>query len=1730
MIVQFEKIFLRKLTTLGNNLSLINYRVVESKGQVGDSISENTFVKPSEFEYRSELIPLPSIWNKESHTLDITIDLSEDNYKKIYGVGGAEGDSTRTSFSLVVYYIETGITTEVLPAFKLIPSTSDDKYSRLGLLLDGKNHYSVEFPEKTVANITTTSLDEEVEFLESEDYISGVNVYKGFTSSGSPVTRESGLRYLRELVSSDSNEAVYISKQGKKISESTRYIKVYKSISIKAGNLEGSPDKYGNYSYFLSGSSNTIKIVGSVIYDYYEVSEGNYYLLDKDMSEELSSDVTLEMLDGGDEVFKIDQAKKTVSYNIKDELQEISDTYIYAKKVFIDELGSEGFKEVTVRNTIRFIKYAGWKTFANTPFTEQYTDKLGKKVRYPIFVLGHTSGSLGTYELTVSKKVDISRIDFKVEEGREAEFSSNFDYVFKLGDQVPNKYKYIVYITAKYHNGKPDTIPGGLNPILCSLNLGTISIHFFVIQRFSSDAFGLSLATPTFEPIIRNNRILVDSSKGVLSIEGALLPLEDRVGPKSTKFYVTDKLKNSDYSKWGWGKEEQLLPDIYKSEGETRDLVFEYDPAKVKSLVGVVTGRQVNFLKYEYSRDYLGYFTITRRPTNHKYSDLDWRDFVYCNGSDVKCHLYISLNKSDYLDKIKFLASTPYSHQGARLFVFNGGKKKDVNGDYSEVDNPQNLDVNVPIRSLDPSYNPQLADKLWAREVVVRDSENVIVSSKVSKINDGRFGFVYGEYYRPQIFRVELTPKRINKTKKWWGSLDATNNQEILPISVVARDKTNNKDLAEEIIYCVEGGQYQKIRLFTDNKIEAETITSPTPEQRQVAREMSSTVFNMALKKGYIPAGDIIKVGGSGYKKVIARDYRELNSIEFLNDGEPELVDFRFSRNIYVSGESYNDFKYWVITSDNTEDIEVSSKIGELCGIPTKTGDHYQFNEGDLKSTLRVTSNHKVGFSEIQHNPLEFNRLNRPTLSTILEEDFRLDWQYNMYRLGGSSTSLGMVLKGIDVGSLKVSTEFEDKASELSVNYVGLYKLNIKSEYKCNIVLSSTKYIRFFDEGSDNILPDTVRIKEIDSSSYVVPVYFAFLGDSDYTDHYIQDTTITISQIEGSNIKKVLKVHRYTNELSKVSGMLNIGAPLTSGIQRLVGTDRLDQLVSKGNSDVFALFDKSSYPKCSIRVKTKLEAIVGKYKVVDSSSSSEYNNIESIEIIPFFSSRTYDTDRGYLYHDISISGIIHNSNAPEIPLKVWATLPISNPTGESILLNLYLVDGDNQLGYSLNDGRTGKSVNLMRIPAKGNGSDRPEVHVVFKTGNLAQGLVQTINFGRADNFSRPDFELGAGYTIDPKNGAPILNVSAKFVNTTEDNYKYLTTGIAIVKLNENKITRSGFILDAKGNKNTSYTAEDFKTLVGPLTFNIPIYQDGLKVSTPTSVPNNWLDTNSTGEVRSFNFEKSIKEIVPTSNSVGAFETRFNSNYGSEINSGFANIKFFSRPKRSSDIYTPNGLDYSVSDSGKSAMIDVFKINKKELHSGFEVKFEGITGSSYIRDNLDVLESKHGLLVGYRENYGSTEPLKYKLFLGETSEDLNDRELKYMLGGMGQRIEKEIKQFITSCRNVIKVTRARTANYENLYIASLDFPDTPNTIDESKPGTDPQFAPIKVDGSKISSRVSDWWLKLLETSKDISINGTNCNYRVNYFEYAGSIAPEARDYFYYIKDDYGNSCIYWINIK
>lgn len=1702
MIVQFEKVFLSKLVNPGYNLDISHFRVVESKGQINRDVSEKSFTPPAEFEYRGELMKLASIWNYETLTLDMTVDLSSEEYQKIYGVGGAEGPTTSTSYSIVVYYSELGHSTDFRPAFKIIPEVSG-KYTRLGLLLDGKNHYSIEFPPKTVANITVHSLDQEVEFLESTNYVGGHNIYNDGISEHGPVTRDSGLMYLREMASADSDEATYISKQGKKISESTRYIKVYKSISIKAANLEGHPDKFGNYSYFLVGAKNTIKIVGTVTYDYYEVSEGNHYLLETDLTEDLTEDIRLNISYGGDfHNFVINQKDRTISYNLDSDLSEISDTYVYAVKRYFDELGDGHFKEVTTRNTIRLVKYAGWRTFANTPFTEEDT---ANKTTHPLFVLGHESGSIGTYELSVSKKADLSKISLKIHDNRAEEFFQKFEYRLVYDKEVKGGFRYLVTITTKSSNLTTDTIPEGANPILCSVNLGSTTIPFFVIQRYNPEKNKLILKTLEFQTL-SPARLYMDVNEGP-GYEGVPLPIENKVGVKFNRFFVSSSINIPHYNTWEWGSESQLLSGVYKGSGAKKDIVFEYDPTKEDLLASITTNRPITpNKKYDNGRNYLGHVILVRRPDDHKYSDTNWRDSIYCSGSEVKGLVFLQFNLDEYKNNPVFLSETPFSYQDKKLFLFSGGKNKNAGGEFTEVDNPQYL---ISKSAFEHSAFGGSPNSIYNLEVSSSEKQLVTVNTTKENFEEDISSTIVGWKVR-EVFKSALTPKQINKTTSWWGSLDTGNSKNLQPITVKLNNSNKGVVVGEETIYCIEGGQYQKLRLFTDNEISASKLSNPTTEQIGSSIKLTSEVYKLALSKGYLPSGAVIEVAGT-YWLIKAKNYREIITTEYLNDGELSLANFEFRRNIYIAGEAYEDFKYWAITSD-TIDVDISNRIGELCRVPSKSGGSYMFQEGDIKSTLVISVN---GNRAGTISPLEINRVNNASTLGSLSTDIRFSWMYEMYRdKGNNSANLTVSLKEADTGAIKLSTDFEDKATEFPVNYIGLYKLNIQSENKCNVMLSSTKHIRFFDEDTDKLQPDTVKIKEVAGSSFVVPIYIAFIGDSSYEDRDLPDTVITISQVEGGTERRNLKVHRYLTELSKSSGgKLQLGQAISSDLTKIPGGSGLDQLVVRDKSDIFInVTDGGGSGTYDIRVKSKLEVFTKNIQYINSNfgdAKVKYSN-------HFFSIGTIDKDRGYLYSDLGINTYTKVNH--ELPYKVMITFDLLNNSGSSIKFRVYSINREGEMGYSLTD-----HTSTIRLPNK---NVDKKIYLV----STAKYLLPYLNWFTYSHSQVPGLTIDTGHG-NSGNGSHVAVIYITYKDNPERDYRYVST-IKINGVFRNNVSR--YIKDEQDKYRTDYTPSDFLPIFGETSISIPIYQDGTVKGSPTVQSMDWSNVNPNGELRSFSFNKQIRSVELDPDSSNAFETNMSGTHGSSILGSTLSLRFFSRPTRLKTVYPNEGYDYQVGDQGKSAMIDVFRLNQRPLPINFTVNMTDGTSERISEDNsslgsLTLSDCRSGIIVGYETTLGDQEHsrLKYKLMLGPANDELSSNELS-KLRNLKNLEEKELLSLVGKCRNVIKVTRQiGNTTPEKLLIATMDFPQTPTgEIDTTKPGNDKYFKYTGLSKSSIQTYTSAASLTIdglpgdTETKK---IDGFDCNYVV----FPGFYGSKVPNKFIFVENGNGCSFIYWI---
>lgn len=1055
--------FSRKINNPGSNIYFTLCQCWYSDGPCQD-IHDPAFTNMVELEVSDYY------WYPETNTLDVLLDFRNNNdlNKKFL----------QDKVSIVkLFYRELGQdnSSEALTIYV-------DGIKPLHINSYGLNQFSIILP-RTI-NILGTSDN----ILEADKELVGTSFYR--VQQDTLVNRESFVHHVRAERSKFNKYPQYLDKSGRMITESDRYYKHYRSITIKDDSLSGyRDDKTGNYTYYLISNEVTPDISGSAVYDLYLYSDGKYVLIEEDIRENLGLGVSFIKTIG---TVKTEVSSSDIKSPIDISGLASGDTItVSPKRVVKDELNNSKFFVLgdpgteTKINSIQYVKFNDVKFEFNSKYTINYNS-----VSYPIFILDDKIDTLyqgANITVRSPRQIPDSEVELLVEGSNSTKllWSKFFQYKFIQPDSPEgNYYKYSISIVPRQQNKDPKNynpclekeINGEITKvpslIRCSVKFGLLKMDFFVIQRpaptplkiFSHRSLDLAsgnLSSPEkVEEVGPNHYKLVISAKS---------------GKKKSVFTITDALGDPKYGRWSI-RNASLLEGLYV--GGSGNIVHSYPEESPDSRGSIITT-----ICHKDTEEQIGYFTLRREKTD-KTEPLGWEDSIYCGPqNDVRIDLYVAPDtEKDFIIR----SSTPYFHtDGARIYLFRE------------------------------------SESTWF-DVVTKKTENLSVSnpaSSVVNVSDPSEREPEGEY---KVYRIELEPKVKNTGDTWIGSADGSST--LVPMAVTCGDRT-------ETFYCVVSPKLSPIELYTDGELIYQPHSTRNSNDIVPDYEFGSEA-ELVDNLYRLRAGNIVNINGSLYK-IKAKNYTKLsgNSLS-LYDGKVGSEKYKLYRNVYPVGPA-GKFGSWVINGTVDQNINVSKKSGKL-------NQKKDILSGSESVVGLVIGTELSPTSNTLFDPIKFSRYKAESEP----EDFKLDWEFKAYSSGDQN--LQLKFDPLDTGKIEVATDFFDfgaPTSEFPVDYVGLYRMMIKSEVSSTIfVINDDPRVRFglFNELTNSRYQGKNKVT-VDPSLYGaggIPVYFYFdgeTGDSDITEDIKKkfSTKIVIQHSNDSSVIKELELVRYYKVLGK---------------------------------------------------------------------------------------------------------------------------------------------------------------------------------------------------------------------------------------------------------------------------------------------------------------------------------------------------------------------------------------------------------------------------------------------------------------------------------------------------------------------------------------------------------------------------------------------------------------------
>ena len=625
MTLKFSDKFKKEIQELGNAVLL----------------NEATLYGPN-FPYEETYIEFQSLWNEETKTLNMTLDLSEFEPEVLEEVtiiqvyySDLNGERLGEAFQLK------SPDDMLLCHKKRDPANYNDPVTYLTRDL---NHITVYFPSTTVADIKTLLSDDNTKFLEKYAGMQGVNTFlakEGRYEETDYLTKDSYKAYIRDRISLTNSIPLYIDKNGEKVTSISTY-KHYKKIEIRS---EGDTPQgtSGSKTKYTINNGGTAIIIGTVFYDLYTVSNGIYTLEKENLREDLST-TTLVQLDSttGEPLgnttssVEINSFQKTITFN-SDQTTETNDfacLLMFTPEITDPDLGTVAGNSFTIKsNIVEYVTYLRW----NVEYGSSLYDN-----GIVVLVFDSTRGSgLWNYEsdeegrktcISVFSESNINpQTDIIITPEDEERFYNYFEIIFPtegVFETLNKRWRYDIEIVTIQDNLNDKWWyplgPDGKGSMILSkiqVNSGTknaeADIRFYCVQR------------PTYPLVIAGGEDI------------SSLSFPTNLGPKEIRFYLDRPVDN--YTSWEvdmTGLDSDLLIT-----SPSNNLV-DYSSGTVVSPTSAITA--ITAVSPAYSSTVnLGNIIFRRRDKDGSADFSYWKDLIYCHPiNDISINF--SIERLDY--------------------------------------------------------------------------------------------------------------------------------------------------------------------------------------------------------------------------------------------------------------------------------------------------------------------------------------------------------------------------------------------------------------------------------------------------------------------------------------------------------------------------------------------------------------------------------------------------------------------------------------------------------------------------------------------------------------------------------------------------------------------------------------------------------------------------------------------------------------------------------------------------------------------------------------------------------------------------------------------------------------------------------------------------------------------------------------------------------------------------
>lgn len=668
MTLRFSDNFKKEIQELGNAVLL------KEATLLGGLRDEGTFI---EFQ---------SLWNEETKTLSITLDLSEISADQVEGVNVIQVYYSDLSGERIGEAFQLRSPNDLLLCHKKRdPANYDEPVTYLTRDL---NHITVYFPSTTVADIKTVLSDDNTKFLEKYAGMHGVNTFlarEGRYEETDYLTKDSYEAYIRDRISLTNSIPLYLDKNGEKVTSISTY-KHYKKIEIHS---EGDTPQTtsGSKTKYTINNGGTANIVGTVFYDLYSVSNGVYTLERENLRMDLSPTTLVQLdmatgtpLEETTSAITIDPFQKAITFD-SDQTSEINDfacLLTFTPEINDDNSGMIAGNSFTIKsNVVEFVTYLRWNVEYGSSLYEDGVVVL-------VFDSPRGSGLWNFEEdedsrencITVFSESNIDpQMDIVITPEDPDRFNSYFEIILPqegVFESSNKRWRYDIKIVTTQDNLTDKWWyplgPDGKGTMVLSritVNSGTKNaasdIRFYCVQR------------PTWPLVIAGSS---DQTSETFSTG---------IGPKEVKFYLDRPIDN--YTTWEVdmsGLDSDLLIT-----SQTHDLV-DYDSGTVVSPTSAISAKTMVYAAHSEEVN-LGSVTFRRRNRAGAADFSYWKDLIYCHPvNDITIEFFI--------DRLDFEAESvtadpdrvnypdvpgvptkyyyPVEDTYKRLYIFNPGETK----------------------------------------------------------------------------------------------------------------------------------------------------------------------------------------------------------------------------------------------------------------------------------------------------------------------------------------------------------------------------------------------------------------------------------------------------------------------------------------------------------------------------------------------------------------------------------------------------------------------------------------------------------------------------------------------------------------------------------------------------------------------------------------------------------------------------------------------------------------------------------------------------------------------------------------------------------------------------------------------------------------------------------------------------------------------------------------------